>query len=188
MTNIISQVPYGILPGQMGIELFADRATKTMHFLRDGQRFPFSALPADIKASLIDKMFSDKAAMKDLHALPWDVALEKYCFCVYGAADSTPDIDENGEPLESDNFVCGNNCTCLKWKTKNITVNGHHLTPRRIEVINALRQDVKDTVIADGLHITPSTLNTMKKQLFEIFEVWSTSSLIEKAISLKVIQ
>lgn len=188
MTKLISQIPYGLLPGQLGIELFADRETKTMHFLRDGERLPFKALPVEITDKLMEQMLSDEKAMKDLQGNSWQGALEQYCFCVYGAADSTPDIDANGNLMPSDNFVCGDNCRCLKWESKNMTVNGHVLTSRHIEVINALNSDLTQFQIAEKLGIKLTTLNTTKKVLFERFNVLNTTSLVSKAIDLKVIQ
>lgn len=188
MTDLMNAVPYGLFPGQTGIELFADRTTRKMHFLQDGKRLAFKDLPRAVASKLFDKMMSDDKAMKDLKGLPLNEAFEKYCFCVYGAADSSPDVDENGNIQASDNFICGDNCTCVKWNTKSISIDGIAITPRQLQIINALNSDDTDLLIADKLGISKSTLNTTKKLIFEKFGVYSTTALVAKAIKNKIIQ
>lgn len=188
MQTIMNAVPYGLLPGQTGIELFADRTTRKMHFLQDGKRLAFKDLPREVAAKLFDQMMSDEKAMVDLKGLPLNEAFEKYCFCVYGAADSNPDVDVNGNLQPSDNFMCGENCTCVKWKTKSISIDGIPITPRQLQVINALNSDDTDVLVAHKLGISKSTLNTTKKMIFEKFNVYSTTALVAKAIQNKIIQ
>ena len=174
--------------GDTSTELFGCRETKRVYALSNGQTISFDELDQVKRALIFEKLLSDDNALEDLKHLSQAEAIEQYAFCVYGAADHEPDFDENGNLKQADNFICSNNCKCLKWNSKNITVDGNRLTPREIEIVTLLASDKPDKQIADELDISESTLNTHKKNLFEKFNVYSKSGLITKAISNKIIQ
>jgi len=186
--QVIHQIPAGLLIGDNSTELFGDRETKKVFALSNGKTIPFNELNPEKRALIFEKLLSDDAAFEDLKDLSQNEAIEKFAFCVFGAADHEPDFCANGELKKADNFICSNNCKCLKWSSKNITVDGNKLTPREIEIVTILASDKPDKQIADDLQITESTLNTHKKHLFEKFNVSSKSGLITKAITNKIIQ
>lgn len=185
---IIHQIPAGIMIGDTTTELFGCRETKRVFALSNGQTIKFEELNPKKRALIFEKLLSDETAIQDLKDLPQAEALEQFAFCVFGAADHEPDFCEDGQLKEADNFICSNNCKCLKWSSKNITIDGNRLTPKEIEVVTLLASDKPDKQIADELDITESTLNTHKKNLFEKFNVYSKSGLITKAIANKIIQ
>ena len=185
---IIHQIPAGLMIGDTSTELFGCRETKRVYALSNGQTISFDELDQVKRALIFEKLLSDDNALEDLKHLSQAEAIEQYAFCVYGAADHEPDFDEKGNLKQADNFICSNNCKCLKWNSKNITVDGNRLTPREIEIVTLLASDKPDKQIADELDISESTLNTHKKNLFEKFNVYSKSGLITKAISNKIIQ
>ena len=185
---IIHQIPAGLMIGDTSTELFGCRETKRVYALSNGQTISFDELDQVKRALIFEKLLSDDNALEDLKHLSQAEAIEQYAFCVYGAADHEPDFDEKGNLKQADNFICSNNCKCLKWNSKNITVDGNRLTPREIEIVTLLASDKPDKQIADELDISESTLNTHKKHLFEKFNVNSKSGLITKAISNKIIQ
>ena len=174
--------------GDTSTELFGCRETKRVYALSNGQTIKFEELHPSKRALIFEKLLSDEAAIADLKNLPQAEAIEQFAFCVYGAADHEPDFDSNGNLKQADNFICSNNCKCLKWESKNISIHGNRLTPREIEIVTLLASDKPDKQIADELEITESTLNTHKKHLFEKFNVYSKSGLITKAITNKIIQ
>lgn len=186
--QVIHQIPAGLLIGDNSTELFGCRETKKVFALSNGKTIPFSQLNPEKRALIFEKLLSDDAAFEDLKNLSQSEAIEQFAFCVYGAADHNPDFCENGKLKEADNFICSNNCKCLKWNSKNITIEGNKLTPKEIELVTLFASDKPDKRIADDLQITESTLNTHKKNLFEKFNVSSKSGLITKAISNKIIQ
>lgn len=187
-SHLIHQIPAGLLVGDNSTELFACRSTKKVFALSNGKTIPFNELAPIKRALIFEKLLSDDKAMEDLKELNQNEAIEQFAFCVYGAADHEPDFDAEGNLQEADNFICSDNCKCLKWESKKITVDGKKLTPRQIEIVQLLASDLPDKAIADELGITESTLNTHKSQLFEKFNVASKPGLIKKAIEQKIIQ
>jgi len=186
--SIIHQIPAGLMIGDTSTELFGCRETKRVFALSNGHTIKFEELDPEKRALIFEKLLSDDAALQDLKHLSHAEAIEKFAFCIFGAVDHQPDFDKNGAIGEADNFICSNNCKCLKWQSKNITIDGNRLTPREIEIVTLLASDKPDKQIADELKICESTLNTHKKHLFEKFNVYSKSGLITKAISNKIIQ
>lgn len=185
---LIHQIPAGIMIGDKRTEMFGCRETKRVFALSDGKTIPFQELNPIKRALIFEKLLSDEAAINDLKELPQAEAIERFAFCIFGAADHEPDFCENGKLKEADNFICSNNCKCLKWNSKNISIDGNRLTPRELEIVTLLASDKPDKQIADELEISESTLNTHKKHLFEKFNVYSKSGLITKAITNKIIQ
>lgn len=185
---LIHQIPAGLMIGDNATELFGCRETKKVYALSNGKTIPFNQLEPLKRALIFEKLLSDDVALEDLRSLPQNEAIEKFAFCIYGAADHEPDFNEEGELKKADNFICSNNCKCLKWLSKNISVDGNKLTPREIQIVMLLASDKPEKQIADQLDITESTLNTHKKHLFDKFNVHSKSGLITKAIANKIIQ
>jgi len=186
--NEIHQIPAGLLIGDKRTEIFGDRKTKQTFFISNGQTFSFDKLDPAKKAQIFEKLLSDDVAYTDLKHLTHDEAIKEYSFCIYGAADHEADFCENGKLKKSDNFICSNDCKCLKWKSKSITIDENPLTVREIQIVNLMASDLADKQIASSLNITESTLNTHKQHLFEKAGVKSKSGLITKAINQKIIQ
>ena len=186
--NQIHQIPAGMMPGDQRTELFACRNSKKTFFVSNGQTFDFKALEPIKKAQIFEQFLKDDIAFSDLKHLPQEEATEKYAFCIYGAADHVADFTESGQLNKSDNFICSNNCQCLKWRSKSISIDGKSLTAREIQIVNLMASDLADKQIASQLEITESTLNTHKQHLFEKASVKSKSGLITKAINQKIIQ
>lgn len=186
--SLIHQIPAGLMIGDTSTELFGCRDTKRVYALSNGHTIKFEDLSPKKRALIFEKLLSDDVAIEDLKHLTQAEAIEHYAFCIYGAADHEPDFDANGNLKKADNFICSNNCQCLKWLSKSISIDGNKLTPREFQIVTHLASDKPDKVIADELGITESTLNTHKKHLFEKFHVQSKSGLITKAISNKIIQ
>mgnify|MGYP003710028613 CR=1 FL=1 len=120
--NIIHQLPAGLMQGDFRTELFGDRETKKVFAISNGQTLPFSSLSVNHITALRRKLESDEIAQTDLKHLPPSQQIEQFAFCVFGAADANADFSETGELLADDNFMCSDNCKCLKWKSKNISV------------------------------------------------------------------
>jgi len=187
--HIIHQLPAGLIQGDTRTELFGCRKTKRVFVLSNGQTVSFKNLNQPLKALILQKMLADEKAMLDLRHLAVDDALENFAFCVFGSADAYADFDEKGNLKEGDNFICGKkNCTCYTWASKKISVDGNELTPREIEIVQLFASDLADKQIADLLHISVSTLNSHKSNIFDKFSVNSKSGLTRKAIEQKIVQ
>jgi DNA-binding CsgD family transcriptional regulator len=186
--NQIHQIPAGLLLGDKRTEIFGCRTTKKTFFVTNGQTSHFNEICGKKKALIFEQLLNDDHAIEDLKNLPQNEAIEKFAFCIYGAADHEADFSEDGKLNKSDNFICSNDCQCLKWKSKSITIDGIPLTAREIQIVTLLASDLADKQIASELKISESTLNTHKHNLFEKASVHSKSGLITKAINQKIIQ
>lgn len=184
----VHRLPAGLLPGDFNTELVGDPATRKVYIICNGRQLPFATLKPEKKATLYAQMLSDDKAMADLQHLHPTDAMEEYAFCLYGQADHKPDFLPCGSPAPSENFMCSDNCRCLSWQTKNITLMGHKLTPRQVEVTRLLASDKPDKAIAAELGITESTLDIHKKKLFSKAGVQSKTGFVRRAIKQKVIQ
>ena len=176
-------LPAGIIPGDFGTELFGIKETRKVFALSNGATIPFENINRVLKAKIYEMMMKDDRAMIDLQHLTVDEALEEFAFCLYGSADGAPDFTPCGTPGKTENFRCSANCRCLKWNSKNITINGNSLTPREITVLNQLNSDKPDKQIAAELDIKVPTLAQHKKNLYEKAGVQSRPGLIEAALN-----
>ncbi len=186
--QLIHRLPAGQFPGDHRTELIGCRETKAVFVLSNGKTVAFKELNPVKKALIFEKLLQDDAAMNDLKHLSQESALEQFSFCIFGAADSEPDFCESGKLKKAENFICSDNCQCLKWPSKQITIEGQAITSRQLEIIQLMASDLADKQIADKLGITESTLDSHKTKIFEKAGVFSKSGLITKAIDQKIIQ
>lgn len=186
--HLIHRLPAGMMHDDSSTELFGCRTTKKVFAISKGNTISFEKLEPIKRAQIFERLLDDPIAMNDLKNLPQDKAIEQFAFCVFGAADSEPDFCKNGELQAADNFICSDNCMCLKWPSKKITVEGVQLTSRQLEIAHLMATDLCDKQIADKLGICISTLDTHKKLLFEKCNVHSKTALVIKLIDQKIIQ
>jgi len=184
----VHQLMAGLLPGDHGTELFANRDTRKVYGITNGQRQAFHELDDYIRNKITELMFGDPIAMDDLAHLDHEAALEEFAFCLFGAADHEADFSADGTMSTPENFLCGDNCKCIRWPSKNITLNGHRLTERQLEICQRLASDDPDKKIAADLNISQSTLDIHKKQLFGKAGVNSKAGFVMRAVTDKVIQ
>ena len=187
--KVIHKIPAGLLPTDRSIELFGDRKTNKVFFMHNGKTLPFSELNTKTRDQLLAMLMNDKEAREDLKHLSLSEALEKFAFCVFGTLDHDADVDAHGNLGKSDNFICGKaTCNCKRWQSKNITYDGAVIQGKLLKVLIEMANPGDDRQHADNLGIALSTLYTHKKKLFSLFNVYSTSELIVKAIDAKIIQ
>lgn len=193
-TKVInSHLTCGTLLSDKRIEIFADKETHKVYFKQYGQTFRFVDLPTKYKELYMFKLFKDDEATKQLHKKysSLDEMLEHFAFCLHGDADIHPDIVD-GNITEAENFRCkpGLECECLKWQSKNITIDGKKLTRYQLELTLALATGKPDKVICLEMAnpITQSTLDTRKRLLYKFANVHCKAEFVAKAINQKVIQ
>lgn len=186
--NLIHRLPAGMINGDLSTELFSERNTKKVFAISNGRTIPFEGINPKMRAQIFERLLDDEIAIEDLKHLDQKEAIEQYAFCVFGAADSDADFCSDGNLQQPDNFICSNNCFCLKWNSKKIKIDGKVLTVRQLEIAQHLATDLCDKQIADKLNICISTLDTHKKNLFEKCNVSSKTGLVIKLIEHKIIQ
>lgn len=190
-SQLIHVVPAGIHPNDSRIEFWADRNNREVFFNQNGQTKSFTELPISIVKKLKNQYLKDSVAVTQLSQKFDNVydQLKAYAFCLFGAFDSNADF-ENGSFTESENFLCksGTKCECLKWRTKNIKINGHTLTLREIELLELIGKGFTDKQIASLLSISKHTLDSHKSNLYKKAAVQSKIELFIAATKQKAIQ
>lgn len=184
----VHKLPAGIIPGDYNTELIGVRETRKVFAICNGATIPFIKINPVLKAMIFEQMLKDPIAVYDLRHLEADEALEEYAFCLYGQADDAPDFTPAGTLGKPENFTCGANCICLKWESKNITLNGHKLTPHQVNITQQLATDKADKQIADLLCISQDTLNSHKRKLFDYAGVKSKTGFARRAVTEKIVQ
>lgn len=187
-TTQMHQLPAGLLPGDYDTELFGVRETRKVYGICNGSTIPFKNISKALHANLFSMMLKDEKAMHDLKDYDQEKALEEFAFCLYGAADHEADFSPEGKPGKSENFMCGDNCRCMAWNSKRITINGNELTPRQIEISKYLASDMPDKQIAATLNITESTLDGHKHAIYLKAGVQSKAGYVKRAIKENLIQ
>lgn len=176
----------GILPGDLRAEIFGDKRTRKIFFIKNGQTK--EGLRDELREKLLELLLLDKIAMKDLSSLPLTEAIDEYAFCCYGAIDSVTDVDVEGNIGSVENFSCSTSCRCEKWESKKIAYKDSYITQREMQVLRMLATDYPDKQVADVLKISRSTLDSHKTHLYKKFNVHSKNGLISKAIKNKILE
>lgn len=170
--SITQQLPAGVALNDHNIEFVATKQ-KTVIWLKEGQAHPFGELPKSHLNALLELYLSDEEATKILPRwYPNDARnmlrmVELYTYYMYGQLDSSPDI-KNGKLQTCENFRETTDCISLRFKHKYINIGGVHLSPRDLQIIDDIYQDLPDKMIADRLGIAQSTLDFHKRNLFNL--------------------
>lgn len=173
--NQKSLIP-GMIPGDMDIEFFSDKATKKVYFIQNGRTRVIDKLPQAIKSKIYTMLVNDEVAFQDLQAYKFDQALNEYISCMFGNLNNVPDII-NGEVQYAESFTCSPGCRCSKWKSKVTGIAKYGLTEKELEVLEFLIKDKPDKAIAIKLNISPNTVSTHKMSVFKKFNVHSRGEL-----------
>lgn len=189
MQTIIKTIPSGSIPGDQAVEIFGDRKSKQVYFFQNGKTLDFKELHPAYKRQLLERLLEDPVAMKQLGHLGYTKALKRFAFCHYGSLDNIPDFCKDGKLGPSDNFRCSDNCTCLNWKSKNITADKDvSITHKQLQIIDLLYEGYPDKAIADKLNVALSTVNNHKTAIMKKLNAQSKVDIITKAINLNIIQ
>ena len=166
--HISQQLIAGInLKNETDIEFFGIKTGKTVQFLQAGRVHYFSELPVKAFVLLLNKMNSDKPALRYFSKFDCSTKrkVELYTYFLYGSLDHTPDI-LSGMLQPSENFRDSPHCPSLAFSGKDMTIDGESLTLRELTIIDMSARECTDYEIACELNITNSTLDWHKRNLF----------------------
>ncbi len=139
-------------------------------FLVSVKLIPFDEFPASAKLILQNELEADPVAQAALDILGIDdneKRLEKFGLCRFGGFDDKADYNKDKKRLTPEYYDCGQRGSCpVEGKLCRFvqTENGY-LTPREIEFIKLIAQDLADKQIADKLGISESTANTHRRNI-----------------------
>jgi len=138
--------------------------------LYKGGKYIFDQFPEEIVQIISDDMSSNPKAMKALY--DWDLTnaderMKRYIACRFGGFDNSPDIDGNGAIQPAEYVDCGRRGSC-EFEGKlcsSIVLKNGILTPREIEVLRHIGNDLLDKEICAVLQIANDTLRTHKDKI-----------------------
>ncbi len=115
--------------------------------------------------SLLDKDLIAQVSLDQLGITDEDERLHKFGLCNYGGFDNKADVTKNSTQTEY--FECGHRGDCpVEGKLcKHIKTKEGFITPREIEVIKLIAEDLADKQIADRLGISVFTVNTHRRNI-----------------------
>ena len=176
-------LPAGMNANDHNIEFVGNKKDKTVIWLRCGHSNTFNTLPKAIYKSLEELFLTDHEAVKFITGNYKDEAhdlqrlTEIYTYYYYGQLDSTPDVVD-GQLQKPENFRESSNCPSINFSNTYIDINGVHLSPRDLTIIDNMVNGYPDKLIAHNLGICHSTFDFHKRNLFKKLGVQSKTELI----------
>ena len=161
-----TNIPAGIM--DMDIEFFSMNGE--VYFIQDGSTHDFKDLSIEAAHYLrIDLEEHPKAleAIEQLGITDPINQLKQYVMCRFGDFDNRADLTPEGVTIkEYVNCASRGSCKYEGILCQHIfpTDNGH-LTPREIEVIKLIIQDLPDKIIADRLDISINTMAVHRRNI-----------------------
>lgn len=149
---------------------------------------PFEEWPAKIKYFFASKLEEDKKANIGLDILGIenkDERIKKFAFCKSGGFDNKPDIDQYGNfnpeywdcPLREKCNPKAQRLLCGYFKTKKGV-----LSPREIDVIKLVAEDLSDKEIADKLNVSYNTIASHRRNITKKIDCNSKNGIVRFAI------
>lgn len=166
------QMIAGIAKNDCSIEFFGIHETMQVRYLQNGKTHNFRHLKGSEAILLIKSYKSDPQAQEIIkniipgERIPFTRQIELYTYFCFGRLDGTPDI-HNGKLSLPENYRHRRDCISLGFKHKTFRINGNPIKMRELIMIDAFADDLKDSAVAQMLHITTTTLNQHKRELFD---------------------
>jgi len=161
------QIPAGLQPKDATIEFVGIPQKQEVLWIQNGNNHYFKDIPVQVFVKLHNLYQKDLGARKYLQTKSDNVVrqVELYTYYMFGSLDSIPDYNE-GELSISENFRETEDCISKKFDFKKFTIGGVLLNDRFISMIDMIKMEYPDKLIADKLNISIKTLDFHKKNLF----------------------
>ncbi len=130
----------------------------------------FSEFPAEALYVLQKELNNDPLAEASLDILKIEdekTRLHKFGLCRFGGFDNKADFNESENKHNPEYYDCGErgNCSVEGKLCRFVQTENGYLTPREIEFIKLIAQDLADKQIADRLGISITTANTHRRNI-----------------------
>ena len=168
------QIVAGLLPSDSAIEFIGIQETQTVIWVQHGCAREFKDLAAENYMICWQSYHKDMGARSILQQ-PYrslERQVELYIYYMCGAVDGVADL-KNGKLNFSENLRTSKNCISLKFDYKHITIGGKKLTDRELTIIDYIKEDLPDKMIAGLLinksgkvGVSQSTYDFHKRNLF----------------------
>lgn len=186
------QLPAGLIPNDLNIELFGDpNRFGKVFFIQNGQTKPFNELPYEVKADLSLEMELDTKAVKVLQkmGISENNLLEQYNYCNRGKLDGVTDITTSGK-LTHEYVDCGRRGKCIGEGIvcKPVVIEGKKITYRETECLRLLGSAKRDKQIKVDMGFkSQASVNSLMVRLRSKMDVTSRSEMIIKANQIGII-
>jgi len=176
---VLYQIPAGLQPKDTNIEFIGITPTKEVIWLQNGTSHYFKDLPLHVFRKLTELYLSDAPAVLHISTISKKLVrqVELYTYYLFGGIDNIPDY-RNGILSTSENFTENEHCISRTFANKIFSINGNVLNQRDLTIINLIKKDTPDKVIADNLGISMSTLDFHKRNLFKKANVLTKVALV----------
>ena len=156
-------------------------------FLIKVELLPFEAWPAKVKLLIQARLDMDKPAQIALDMLgivDEQQRIKKFAYCRNGGFDNRADFTENGEH-NAEYFDCPLRSKCQakvqKMLCRCFPAPHGILTPREIELIKLICDDLSDKLIADQLGIVYDTAKNHRRNIEQKIGAYSKSGVVRFA-------
>lgn len=147
----------------------------------------FDEWPAKVKLQIQDQLESDKAAMVAMDILgitDESLRIKKFAYCRNGGFDCKSDYTPAGEH-NAEYFDCPNRANCdakvQKMLCHCLPAPNGVLSPREIEVIKLICDDLSDKLIADKMGIAFDTAKNHRRNIEQKIGAYSKSGVVRFA-------
>lgn len=161
---------------------------------KDGQPYlirvellPFEEWPALVKLQVQTKLEADKpaqVALDMLDILDDQLRIKKFAYCRNGGFDTKADFTDDGAH-NAEYFDCPDRATCdarvQKMLCHCFPAQNGTLSPREIEVIKLICDDLSDKLVADQLGITFNTAKNHRRNIEQKIGCFSKSGVVRFA-------
>lgn len=152
------KIPAGLSDANM--EIFAFNGE--LHFIKNGKKHSIDELDVADLAIFRDLLDNDQKALhciEEIGILNPIEQIKQYLFCNFGSFDERADLTSEGITIK-EYWECGKRGRCQFEGRLCSLPSGRYgqLTPREIEVIKLIGEDIPDKMIADRLGIAFNTV------------------------------
>jgi len=171
-------IPAGLL--DRNVELFADGNKLLATY--NGVVMPFSKLPFSVLRKFLDEMLKNTDAVECLRKLGYKSIgkmLERFCWCRFGAFDTTPDLSNEKVEFNNEYHDCGHrdNCPYEFTLCDRVRCGDRYLTKKELLVVKLIASGIPDKQICDEARIAYLTVTTHKKNIYRKLEVHSQAEI-----------
>lgn len=159
-------IPVGLIGP--GIEIFFQQ--NEVYGIVGGSCLPFEKWPESLYDTLDADLALHPVAIQSLIDLGLEDRLQmiwQYARCRFGSFDSNPDINATGELQHTEYWDCGfrGECPHEGKLCSSIKAENGIITPREIDVIRLVAEDLMNKEIADKLLISEKTVPVHKQNI-----------------------
>ena len=179
-----------IYPGMISsdIEIF-NHQNQTMA-IANGEVINYDLLPYGVLERIKELLHRDPAALaqvREWHPDSEFQQVKKFASCRFGGLDFTPDLGNGCQTGEYWDCPMRGSCAGEGVVCRNVSYNGHEITPQDVILIKAISTNKTNEVIAQEMGVPFGSFHGIKTKLYRKFDNAQTKlEVIQKARHLNI--